>query len=41
MTAKKVVYIAVLAINIAYYLTLILIASSVFNRVLDWLVSVW
>lgn len=41
MTAKKVVYIAVLAINIAYYLTLILIASSIFNRCLDWLVSVW
>ena len=41
MTVKKAVYVAVLTINIAYYLTLILIASSIFNRCLDWLVSVW
>lgn len=41
MTVKKAVYVAVLTINIAYYLTLILIASSIFNCCLDWLVSVW
>lgn len=38
---KKAIYIAVMGVNIAYYLTLILIASSIFNRCLDWLVSVW
>lgn len=38
---KKAIYLAVMGVNIAYYLTLILIASAIFNRCLDWLVSVW